>query len=257
MHSAAIADAGLDLVYVAFDVPPERLVGAVRGLGALGALGANVTVPHKQSVLDLVDVVTDEARLVGAANTLHWTGDGLMADNTDAGGLSDVLRSDVGLSRGARAVLLGSGGAARAAAVALGRVGASVTVHARRPDAGAAVAALVDAAGGEGAYRGWLDAAASGPVRTELQRADLLIQATTVGLHGETLPDAYGPSGQVVLDLVYGDQPTPLLRRAAERGARALDGLGMLAAQAARSFRRWTGVDIDVEVFADAARTNR
>ncbi|MBA2318511.1 MAG: shikimate dehydrogenase [Euzebyales bacterium] len=239
LHSAAFAAAGVDAVYVAADVAPDELPSAVAGLRALGALGANLTVPHKVAALGLVDRRTSEVDAVGAANTLFWDGDELAADNTDAAGLEGVLRDELHLRPGTRALVLGSGGAARAAAVALGRVGAAVAVRARRPEAGDRVAALARAHGAAGPF--------DGPPR-------VVVNATPLGLGGESLPDdlmRLGP-GQVALDLLYG-RTTPFLQAASDRGATAVDGLSMLVRQAAASFTRWTGAPAPLDAMRAAA----
>jgi shikimate dehydrogenase len=241
VHSAAITAAGLDLAYVAFDVSPGRLHAAVAGLGALGAAGANVTAPHKQAVLGIAEEVTDEAAAVGAANTLLWRDGVLVADNTDAPGLVQVLTRDAGLARGDGVLVLGAGGAALAAAVALGRLGAHVEVVARRPEAARQVGRRVVEAGG---------------TVGEVATPRVALNTTPLGWHGEPLPErflALGP-GQVALDLVYG-RPTPFLTAAAARGALALDGLGLLVAQAALSFTRWTGQAAPVDRMRLAAQT--
>ena len=231
LHSAAIAATGVDAVYLAFDVAPEAFAAAIAGLRALrGWLGANVTIPHKAAALALADAATEEAAFVGAANTLFWDEQGrLVADNTDAVGLQQVLAEDLGVAPGDRAVIVGSGGAARAAAVALGRLGAAVTVAARRPEAGAEVAELAVRAGGAAG-------ADEGPPR-------LVVNATPLGRHGERLPERWMGlgAGQVALDLNVDPEPSPFLRAAAAGGARAVDGRGMLVAQAVAAFARWTG----------------
>jgi shikimate dehydrogenase len=241
LHGAAFAACGLDLTYLAFGVPAARLADAVAGLGALGALGANITVPHKVAALALADVVGEEAAAVGAANTLTWTAGGLRADNTDAPGLERVLREHADLRGGEAVVLLGAGGAARGAAVALGRLGAAVSVHARRPEAAADIAALVEKAGGA-------------VTDTDPAGARVVINATSLGLHGESLPEAFHAlrPDQVALDLVYGRAPTPFLRDAAAAGATAVDGRPLLVAQAALSFERWTGVAAPLSVMTAA-----
>jgi shikimate dehydrogenase len=241
LHTAAFAACGIDAVYVACavtDVP-----AAVAGLDALGALGANITVPHKRAVWELVERRTDEAHRIGAANTLFRDGGAWVADNTDAAGLQRVLTDDVGLGAGDAVVLFGAGGAARAAAVALGRLGARVRVEARRPGQAALVQDLATDAGAQ-----VLDAAA---------RPRLIINATPLGLHGEQLPERYRTlaAEQVALDLVYGRQPTPFVRTARAAGAQAWDGLGMLVAQAGVSFERWTGVAAPVPAMWEAARS--
>lgn len=240
LHNAAFADARIDAVYLAFDVEPAHLAAAVQGLRAARFLGANVTVPHKRAVMALADDRTSEAEAVGAANTLYWEGERLVADNTDATGLEQVLREDLGL-RGADGVLLfGTGGAARAAAVALGRIGAAVEVRGRRPEAVEEIAALAARHGAAAPVDAGRHGA--GEDRHGAEAARVVINATTLGLAGEALPEALMAlrPDQVALDLVYGRE-TPFLAAARAAGARAEDGLGMLLAQAARSFARWTG----------------
>jgi shikimate dehydrogenase len=251
LHNAALAAAGVDAVYLAFDVGPERLADALAGLRAVGLMGANVTVPHKRAVLALADDRTGEADAVGAANTLYWDGNRLVADNTDTAGLRQVLEADVGLVGGAAAVVLGAGGAARAAAVTLGRLGARVTVAARREAAAGEVAELAHRHGAADAGACTPDAA-TGAVKG----ADVVVNATPLGLNGEPLPQpfmALGPR-QVAVDLVYGPTPTPFCAAAAARGARALDGLGMLVGQAVASFERWTGRPAPVEAMRAGIR---
>ncbi|MGH8909864.1 MAG: shikimate dehydrogenase [Egibacteraceae bacterium] len=240
IHNAGFAAARIDAVYLAFDVPPERIAAAIGGLRALGLLGANVTVPHKRAAWELADARTPEARLVGAANTLFWDSCALVADNTDARGLQEVLERDVRLRPGDPVLLFGAGGAARAAAVALGRLGAGVQVRARRAEAARQIADL---------------ARSSGASTPESGVPRVVVNATPLGLHGEPLPDplmALGP-GQIALDLVYGPADTPFLAAARARGATAIDGLGMLVAQAGLAWTRWTGLPAPIPAMRAAA----
>jgi shikimate dehydrogenase len=240
IHSAAFAARGIDAVYVACRVTDAP--AAVDGLHALGALGANVTVPHKRAVWEHVTHRTPEAELIGATNTLYRADDGgWTADNTDAAGLLRVLRDDLALEPGDGAVVFGAGGAARAAVVALGRAGAHVRVEARRPDRAADVQRLGLAAG-------------AGELAFEV-RPRLVINATPLGLHGERLPARFHDlrEGQVALDLTYGATPSPFVADARARGLDAQDGLGMLVGQAAAAFERWTGQAAPVEAMHAAA----
>lgn len=242
LHSAAFASLDVDARYLAFDVAPAALDVAVAGLSALGFLGANVTVPHKEAVVALADELSPEAELVGAANTLYWAGGRLVGHNTDASGLLMVLRDQIGLEAGEVAVVYGAGGVARAAAVALGRYGARVRIEARRPEAAAVLQRLAEACGAL-------------PAGTA--RARLAVNATSLGLHGERLPGSWADVGadQVALDLVYGAAETPFVADARAAGARAFDGLELLVAQAADSFTCWTGVSAPISVMRDAALT--
>ena len=241
LHNAAFAEHDLDLVYLVLPTAPQELDAVVAVLGATGAIGANVTVPHKVAVLERCDHLTDEARLIGAVNTLAWTADGLLGDNTDAAGLADAVIADGAAEAGRPWAVLGSGGAARAVVVAAGRLGCPVTVVARRGDAAQELAALATRAGAPTATGLALDdeaqvAAAVGAART-------VLNATPLGMDGEDLPAPFHAlrPGQDAYDLVYQPPETPFLRAAAAAGAGAHHGLGMLIGQAAVAYRRWTG----------------
>lgn len=241
MHNAAFVEQGLDLVYLAVPAPPDRLREVVVALGAMEAVGANVTVPHKLAVRELCDHRTEEADLVGAVNTLAWTTDGLLGDNTDATGLRDALEEDVGLGPGRRALIVGTGGAARAAAVAAGRLGLHLTVAGRRPDAAEEVATLTERAGGPAATA--CDLADDGALGRAVASVEVVINATPLGMAGESLPEPchrLSPD-QIAYDLIYSPPQTPFLRAAGARGAEAHHGLSMLVGQAAASYRRWIG----------------
>lgn len=240
IHNAAFQAAGIDAVYVALDVDPDRIDAALDGLQAIGFFGANVTVPHKRAVYLRIPRRAHDAEVSGAANTLFWDGETLAADNTDVQALRDVLAGDVGLTGGEGVVLFGTGGAARAAAVALGQLGVTVEVVGRREESINEIRGVATTAGAVSAY---------------VAEPKLVINATPVGLHGEALPDrflALGP-GQIALDLVYGPSDTPFLAAARAQGAQALDGRGMLVAQAAAAFERWTGVPAPRDVMTKAA----
>ena len=260
MHSAAAAHLGLPLRYRTLAVAPEDLGEVVGALGRVGIRGANVTVPHKLAVMAACDVLTEEARLVGAVNTLTWERDAsgvrLEGHNTDAVGLERALNEDVGDLHGARALLVGTGGAARAAAVALVRAGARVVVAGRDPRGCAAildVVAATDQVGG--AAGGLVDLLDDLALSAAVSGATLVVNATSLGLHGEHLPQSLEQlrDDQVAYDLVYG-QETPFVAAARGIGGDAHDGLGMLVHQAAAAFTRWTGVESPVEVMRAAAR---
>lgn len=257
MHNAAFAELDLPFVYRALDVLPDDVTDAMRALERADVVGGNVTVPHKLAVAALCDRLTDEARLIGAVNTFWWEGvageRALVGDNTDALGLERALREDLGLATegpalaGRSAVLFGTGGAARAAVVALGRLGASITVTGRDAERAEGIAELVDVAS---------DVVLLGSERLTgvVEAAFLVVNATSLGLSGEMLPDPFMRlcEGQVAYDLVYGVRPTPFLVAAGEGGALAFGGQGMLLHQAALAFERWTGEATPVGVMREA-----
>lgn len=251
MHNAAIAAAGLDLVYVAFDVTPAALPAALEGLEALGVRGANVTVPHKRAVLDACVDLTEAARSIGAVNTLTVAPDGLVGDNTDVAG----FRAGLDGWTPTTATVLGTGGAARAVVAALSWDRAAVTVVARDEDRGRA---LVRDVGAESTARVVpLDRTAD--VTAAVSAADLVVNATPLGWHGERLPAALHDldPGQVAYDLNYPEPVSPFLDDAERAGATTVDGLAMVVGQAAASLRGWTGIEPDPVVMAAAARRQR
>jgi shikimate dehydrogenase len=222
MMNAAFAELGLDWRYLHLPVPPELFAETVRALPGSGYRGANVTIPHKLAAHGLADELTDAAAAVGAVNTLGFEDDGrISGDNTDAGGLIDAL----GTERPASALVLGAGGAARAAVWALREAGTEVTVWSRRPER---ARELADEFGVGSAER---------PAR-----AELLVNATSIGLaSGDSLDALPLVEAATVVDLVYGPEPTELVRWAERRRARVIDGLEVLVRQGARSLERWTG----------------
>lgn len=245
IHNAAFRAAGLDWVYVAFPVAPDDVAAAVAGIRGMGIAGVNVTMPHKQAVIPLLDDVTPAAGRIGAVNTIVNDGGRLIGDNTDGEGFLAFLIRGAGFDPASRrVVLLGAGGAARALGVALTDAGASVTIAARRDEAAR------ELAGESGAVAcAWQDRG------TAAHEADLIVNATPAGSRddGSPLGSDDIPSSAVVVDLVYAPPVTSLLRDASARGAAAHNGIGMLVHQAALSFERWTGVPAPVEAMWAAA----
>jgi shikimate dehydrogenase len=247
IQNAAFRSLGLDWVYFAWPVPPEDLPAAIGGLRALGAMGANVTMPHKEPVVELLDEISSDVEMVGAVNTIQRFGNDLIGHNTDVEGFKEFLTGDSGADpAGASAIVVGSGGAARAVVKALDDLGtARITIVARSPDKASPVAEI---------------AASRTDIRTVqdgialVEDADFVINATPLGSEGEDpLPGASFRPGQLVVDLVYSAPATPLMERARAGGAIASNGLGMLVHQAAASFRIWTGKDPSLETMSAAA----
>lgn len=252
MQNAALARMGIDGVYVAFDVAPERLPEAVAGLQALGVRGVNCTIPHKVALLSLVDELSEEAAFIGAVNTLVFREGKRYGYNTDAPGFLAALRSEGVDPTGCRAVVLGAGGAARAVLVALARAGAELTVANRTLGRAQELAADLNRKLGAGleVKAVPLCAEALGP---ELGKADLLVNTTSVGMSPrvEDVPpvplDAVH-AGLFVYDLIYNPLETRLLRETRLRGARGTHGAGMLAHQGAQALELWTGQSAPAEL---------
>jgi shikimate dehydrogenase len=244
LHNAAFEALGLDWVYVAFPVPRGRGADAVAAVSALGLAGLNVTMPHKEDVAGACDELSVDAAALRSVNTVVARPDGrTFGDSTDGPGFLDALRDEAIDVGGKPVLVLGAGGAARAVVLALGRAGATVTVAARRPDAAGSAAAL-----------------APGATAVPLGAADpstfpVVVNATPLGMSGgDPLPvdPAALHGGQMVVDLVYHPADTPLLTAARARGAMAVNGLGMLLHQAARSFTLWTGEPAPLDAMRSA-----
>jgi shikimate dehydrogenase len=245
MQNAALAHLGLNhLCYAAVHTPLAELPARVAALRMPAYLGANVTLPHKQAVMPMLDVLEPEAARIGAVNTIYKDPAGrLVGANTDAPGLlGDLDEAGLGLA-GRAALLLGASGAARAAAFALAGAGLARLIIANRSLARAEeLVASLHAAPAEAPLPAIQAVALADPALPALvAAADLLINATSLGWHADEtpLPDPPVSSRTFVYDMVY--RPTRLLREAAARGARTRDGAGMLVHQGALAFTRWTG----------------
>ncbi len=249
MQRAAFAAQGLDATYEALDVPPEGVAAAVAALRRDPWWGANVTVPHKAAVVPWLDELGPAARRLGAVNTIVRRGDRLLGDNTDLPGFARALgdmRLELG---GARVVVLGAGGAARAVVAALSDAGASIALHNRGPER---ARRLVEALALPGvAVLSDQDLAAA------VRRCDLVVQTTTVGMSGgppgSPLPAGLLPERGALVDLVYRPALTPLLAAALAAGLPVQNGLPMLVFQGALAFEAWTGVPAPIDAMGRAA----
>lgn len=251
MHNAAFAALGMrDWHYDAMSIPPDILRQGVQEIRHHGYIGINVTVPHKEAMLELARP-DETARAIGAVNTVNFR-DG-SATNTDAAGIVNDLRAhDLPLAR-QRVLVLGAGGAARAVVYGLARAQAQVAIVNRtRSRAEGLAADLKSAAGIDGIQVMTLDEAA-------VWGMSLIVNCTSVGLHPhvEQSPwpeDLPFPENVTVYDTVYRPATTALMRQCRARGGRAISGLGMLARQGALSFELWTGVAPPIDVMLRSAR---
>lgn len=245
MQNAALQEAGIEARYELWSTSLDDVPVRISGLRSPEILGANVTVPHKQTVMEMLDGVTDTARKIGAVNTIIPTQDGLLGDNTDGYGFRASIVEQIGMPLLRTVVVLGAGGASRAVIVSLKEMGANRIVISNRTDLRAA----------ELAQEFKMEMAPWAELRdVALSECDLLVNATSLGWHDElpihTKDLDELPKSAVVMDLTYRD--TALLRAAAKRGHAVVDGLGMLVHQGARAFELWTGVEAPVEVMRAA-----
>jgi shikimate dehydrogenase len=245
MHNAALLELEMEKEwrYEAIRVAPDRLATQVESMPGEGFVGANVTVPHKEAVLALADDISETAREIGAANTLVFADGAVRADNTDAEGL---LRSLPTLPTGQRALVLGAGGAARAVVWALVREGMEVEVWNRTV---LSARYLCEDVGGSPV-----------PTPDPGHCYKLIVNSTSLGLRGEDpflqlpmTPDAFEEE-HIVVDMVYGAEPSRILRAAAAAGATTVDGIEVLVQQGALAFEIWTGRKPPLETMRAAAR---
>jgi len=245
IQCAAFDATGLDWTFVAFDVSPDDGPGAVDAMRRLNLAGLSVTMPHKSSVIEALDDLTDAARALGAVNCIYREGDRLVGDNTDGDGLLRSLRHDLDIEvRDRRCLVVGAGGAGRSVIAALGRAGAAdIVVVNRSADRGAAAAA----AGGDRARVGTVEDAAT---------ASVIVNATSMGMEGASaglpVPPELVPASSIVVDLVYHPLETRWLAELRARGVRSVNGVGMLVGQAALAFERWTGLEAPYEAMSAA-----
>lgn len=252
MHNAAIAALGLDYAYVAFHVRPDELGQAIEGMRALQIAGLNVTVPHKQGVMAHLDEVSAEAVAIGAVNTVVNCQGRLVGYNTDAFGILESLKRDGGVERlPAQVALLGAGGAARAILYALLQCEEveRILLLNRTCSKAESLAEDLDQSG---------RVVVEGMNASSVAEVDLLINSTSVGMYPQEeaspLADASVlHADMLVADIVYKPLKTRLMMQAEAVGARAFNGLGMLAWQGARSFELWTGSTPPVDAMMSAA----
>ena len=236
MQNAAFSKAGINAVYLAFE--SDDIEGAIRGVRSLGIKGLSVTIPHKSSVFSLLDEIDPLAKDIGAVNTVVNVNGKLAGYNTDAAGAFRAL-SEVVPVEGKHCIIVGAGGAARAIGYILKRNNVNVSIANRSIERGEELGSSLDS-----------------PFiklgKIQEVEADIIINTTPVGMspHVDSCPvpeEALKP-GMTVMDIIYNPRTTKLLKTAAEKGCRTIDGLGMFIYQGAEQFRLWTGKDAPVDV---------
>jgi len=263
IHNTAFRAQDVNAVYLATPVEDDAVGAAVEGLRALHALGANVTVPHKEAVQPHLDAVTDRAQAVGAVNTIvrepeEAGRDRLRGDNTDVAGFLAALADYDDVLEGAPMLVFGAGGAARAVVYGLltRYTPSDLTLVVRRPEQAEALAADMAPHDARGALRTTPFEDAAPAVR----RSRLLVNATPLGMapdtDGSPWPGADDVGAeQIAYDLVYAPEDTRFLREAEQQGATPIGGLPMLVEQAAAAYRQWTGREMPREAVYNALRS--
>lgn len=248
MQEAGFKAAGLNWRYLNLEVAPKDLAVAMKGLRAMNFRGINLTIPHKVAVLKYLDEIAEDAKLIGAVNTVVRKGDKLIGENTDGKGFLKSLRDDAKVNpKDEKVVILGAGGAARAIAVELALAGAThlTIINRSRERAKPLVSLLNKKTKAKASFVLW-DKTYSIPIDT-----DVVVNATSIGLYPKVKEkpkinfDSI-TSGMVVCDVIPNPPDTPFLQEAKKRGAKTLDGLGMLVYQGAIGFKLWTGKNAPV-----------
>ncbi|ODA41735.1 shikimate dehydrogenase [Desulfosporosinus sp. BG] len=247
MHNAGYQALGLDIEYQRFHVEPDRLIEAVDGLWALGFSGWNVTLPHKENIISLLDTLTPQARRAGAVNTVKIHEGQKIGHNTDGDGFVRSIEGGLNGFKGKKAVLLGAGGASKGIAIALAEQGMHLHILNRTTDKAEALVQVIQREGGT---------ATSGVFAPGewLWDVDLLVQTTSAGLHGEPFPfSVQGISEQaLVVDIIFNPWETSFLQEAKQQGCHTLNGLGMLLYQGALAWEFWLGGQAPVEAMRKA-----
>ena len=254
MHNAALQALNIDFIYVPFHVLPEKLAEAVDGIRGLNIRGVNVTIPHKQQVIQYIDEVSEYAMQICSVNTIINDGGRLRGETTDGVGFIRSAEASWGKLNGCKVMVLGAGGSAKAISYALAGAGCEITIANRTLERATELANGINAVFGSSVSR------AVGLQREvlaeEIGKVDLLVNTTSVGMHpdvdGIPLPPDLLHSGLLVYDLVYNPLKTRLVSEAEARGARAMTGLKMLVYQGAVSFEMWTGLPAPIDVMEQA-----
>lgn len=254
MHNAVFKKLGLNCAYAAFRVAPENLGSAVKGMKVMNFGGANVTIPHKVNVINFLDELSEEARIIGAVNTIKF-GEKLVGYNTDGYGALKALVNNDANPENKKILILGSGGAARAIAVTLALKGnvASLTILGVIEEE---LKKLVDDINKGTKIRATGKIMSEETKREEISNCDILIHCTPIGMHpkkDETLATKNMlRKGLVVMDIVYNPLETKLLKEAKKAGAKTVGGIEMFVNQGAESERIWLGIDAPVELMRKA-----
>jgi shikimate dehydrogenase len=254
IHNAAFNHLKLDFVFLAFRVKAANLESAIRGMRSLGIHGLNVTMPHKSTVISFLDEVDPVVKFLGSANTILNKNGKLSGFNTDGVGALKALRENGTEVSEKKVLLLGAGGAAKAIAFALAEEAGELAILNRAAEKAAVLADALNRISGKKIVG---DALSPSAIQKNLQDADILVNATSVGMHPNINQSLVAPqwlrSDLTVMDIVYNPVETKLAKDAKAAGAKVISGVEMLIYQGAASFEIWTGRSAPIEVMRRAA----
>jgi shikimate dehydrogenase len=254
IQNAAFNHLKLDFVFLAFHVKAAELENAMRGMRGLGIHGLNVTMPHKSTLISYLDEVDSAVKFLGSANTILNKDDKLFGFNTDGVGAVNALRENGTELSDKKVLLLGAGGAAKAIAFSFAQEAESLCILNRVPEKAAVLADALNRMFGTEIVGGALSPSA---VQKSLQDADILVNATSVGMHPTVNQSLVSPKwlkpNLAVMDIVYNPVETKLAKDAKAAGAKVISGVEMLIYQGAASLKIWTGKSAPIEVMRKAA----
>ncbi len=261
MHNAAFQKLNLNCVYLAFDILPQNLSAAVNSIRQLNIQGINVTIPHKQEIINCLDEISDEAKYTGAVNTVKNNDGKLFGHNTDVGGFLKDLEVEFGIREFSEisACLIGAGGAARAVLSGLCMKGIKKVVIANRTKSKASELANYFLKRFSGIEINSADLKDHSEIKKCLENSNLLINSSSPGMTGHdplNIPLDSLPKNSYVYDLVYNPKETELVKQAKSLGHRSASGLGMLLYQGAESFEYWTNKKAPIDVMKKALGNN-
>jgi shikimate dehydrogenase len=254
IHNAAFNHLKLDFVFLAFRVKAADLENAVRGMRGLGINGLNVTMPHKSTVISFLDEVDSTVKFLGSANTILNKNGKLSGFNTDGVGALKAIRENGTEVSEKKVLLLGAGGAAKAIAFALAEKAGELAILNRAAEKAVVLADALNRVFGKKIVGNALSPSA---VQKNLQDADIMVNATSIGMHPSINQSLVAPqwlrSDLTVMDIVYNPVETKLARDAKAAGAKVISGVEMLIYQGAASFEIWSGCSAPIEVMRKAA----
>jgi shikimate dehydrogenase len=254
IHNAAFNHLKLDFVFLAFHVKAAELENAIHGMRSLGIHGLNVTMPHKSAIISSLDKVDSAVQFLGSANTILNRDGRLSGFNTDGVGALYALRENGVELADKKVLLLGAGGAAKAIAFSFAQEAGSLCILNRVPEKATVLADALNSMFGKEIEGGALSPSA---VQKNMQDSDILVNATSVGMHPNINQSIVAPqwlkANLAVMDIVYNPAETKLAKDAKAAGAKVISGVEMLIYQGAASFKIWTGKLAPIEVMRKEA----
>lgn len=254
MHNAAFRELGLDLIYIAFEVESEHLHESISGIRSLGIHGLNVTIPHKEDVINYLDEIDPEAKKIGSVNTIVNRDSQLVGYNTDGIGAIKALKDNKVELKEKKILLLGAGGSAKSIAFTLSKFVKKIMILNRTEER---AKKLTDNLKLMFDIEITWDHLSQEAVRQNLIDADILINATSIGMNPKSenlIKSEWLTSRICIFDIVYSPNGTKLIQNAKRIGAKAIDGIDMLVYQGAMTFKIWTGREPPIGVMKEAIK---